>query len=81
MSQEIEVDYEIVDDDEAPVFWMIWSPQGAMPEVKHFTYREAEEEAERLAKKHPGRRFYIMYSCELVKTEQIIKHYGMDKPE
>lgn len=41
-------------------FWMVWCPLGGAPTVKHETKHSAEKEAERLARYHPGRSFYVL---------------------
>jgi len=59
-------------------FYLIWSPEAGAPTVKHYEYEEAKEEAERLAKKHVGRRFYIMESFKLFKAETPVNTYEME---
>ena len=44
-------------------FWMVWCEEQGMPKVKHLSVSSAEKEAERLARLHPGARFYVL-SCE-----------------
>jgi hypothetical protein len=39
-------------------FWLIWSERGN-PTMRHQDYIEAAAEANRLAIKHPGTKFYI----------------------
>ena len=41
-------------------FWMVWLDEGWAPKVKHKTLRSALDEANRLANKMNGRKFYVM---------------------
>jgi hypothetical protein len=42
-------------------FWMVWTKHGKRPpRYAHSTYQSAEAEVERLARKHPGRKFFIL---------------------
>ena len=42
-------------------FWLVWRDGcDATPRKKHVTKDRAQTEAERLAEKHPGERFYIL---------------------
>lgn len=41
-------------------FWMVWSPQGHAPTVKHLSEDAAVTEAMRLARTNPGREFYVL---------------------
>ena len=42
-------------------FWLIWSPRsGRWPRHAHRTKESAEQEAERLSLKYPGRHFYVL---------------------
>ena len=43
-----------------PKFWLVWSPDGGAPTVKHPTFQAAEWEASRLATKFPGRQFFVL---------------------
>lgn len=58
---------------ETQVFYMVYSPEGGAPTMQHYSYSEAREEAERLARKHPGRRFYLLESKHLFKAEMPLK--------
>jgi hypothetical protein len=42
------------------LFWMVWSPRGFYPRRKHPTAASAQQEAERLSQKCPGRHFYVL---------------------
>jgi len=48
----------------APAFWLVWREGGRfaenIPECRHFEIAAANAEAERLAKKHPGVRFFVV---------------------
>lgn len=46
-------------------FWMVWNPDGYPPRVQHFTEHKAVLEAERLARCHPGQRFYVMLATDM----------------
>lgn len=42
-------------------FYLVWSPQGPTPpRYCHGTQDAAEAEAERLARQHPGRKFFVV---------------------
>lgn len=49
-------------------FWMVWSEQASAPTKKHFSPLEANQEASRLAKRHPDRIFYVLESVSEVLT-------------
>lgn len=51
--------------DESTEFWMVWSPQGTAPTAKHDTEGSAIREAERLARAHPARQFYVLQAVHL----------------
>jgi hypothetical protein len=40
-------------------YWMVHCPTHGAPNVRHLSLVEARAEAERLARAHPGRRFYV----------------------
>lgn len=40
--------------------FLVWNPEANLPKVRHLTMGEARREAERLAKQHPGQRFFVM---------------------
>lgn len=46
--------------DKQQKYWMVHRPGGGAPGVAHDTYRSAEEEAYRLARKHPYTVFTIL---------------------
>ena len=41
-------------------FWMVWSPQGHGPNVRHDSYASADAEAQRLAAAWPNRAFIVL---------------------
>jgi hypothetical protein len=41
-------------------FWMVWNENNMIPVVRHLTEGSARDEAERLARKHPGQEFHIL---------------------
>lgn len=47
-----------------PAFWLVWREGGRfaenIPECRHFELAAANDEAERLAKKHPGVKFFVV---------------------
>lgn len=51
--------------DDKQVFWMVWSPQGHPPIVRHDHHAKAINEAERLARANPGREFYVLQATDL----------------
>lgn len=55
-------DTQVALHDDKLEFWMVWSPTGGPPTVRHPSERCAELEAERLAALRPGRRFYILHA-------------------
>lgn len=52
---------QVLFDDDAP-FWMVWCPTGNAPTVKHPNFQTAKQEAERLARANPGRKFHVLES-------------------
>lgn len=51
-------------------FWLVWSPHGGVPTVKHETEASATAEAHRLCLKHRERKFYVLRSVS--EWEQIV---------
>ena len=47
-------------------FWLVWCEEAQSPKVRHQSALEAGVEAERLARKNPGQRFYILRCREYV---------------
>ena len=55
--------YQVIDDTkqgQKEQFWMVWSPLGKAPTVKHLSEYNASCEANRLAMNHPQQEFYIL---------------------
>lgn len=51
-------------------FWLVWNPNANAPSLKHDTKISATAEAERLARKHPGEKFYVLAPiCEITKRD------------
>jgi len=50
------------------MFWLIWNPQRGYPTKAHETEFLARTEGERLARKHPGERFFLLKFVASVKT-------------
>lgn len=42
------------------IFWMVWGEQTCETRVRHHSLEDARREAERLAEKHPGNRFFVL---------------------
>lgn len=38
----------------------VWNPRGTLPNKQHNSIKAAQDEAERLAVRSPGQRFYVM---------------------
>ena len=56
---------------EGTMFWLIWNQQIGFPTKAHeleTTEIHARAEGERLARKHPGERFFLMKLVASVKT-------------
>jgi hypothetical protein len=41
-------------------FWVVWSPQGGPPTVRHASLAAATNEAHRLALQAPGSEFFVL---------------------
>lgn len=41
-------------------FWFVWNPAAAVPRFRHPSKAEAQREAERLARQHPGQQFIVL---------------------
>lgn len=61
-------------------FWIIWCPQGSKtPSHKHPTEELAIGEAERLARLHPDKEFFVM---EAIHLRQVVDMRRVDmRPE
>ncbi len=70
------------------VFWMVWSPRGGLPVVRHVSLAKAAAEALRLAEKHHGRHFYVleeagyaMVGAPTLTAKQLAKKKARKKPK
>ena len=45
-------------------FWMVWNENSLTVSMKHDSKESAHGEAERLARKHPGQRFYVLSAIQ-----------------
>jgi hypothetical protein len=53
-------------------FWVVWSPQGSKPMVRHVDGKSATTEAERLASLHPGNEFYVLKAVRVSRAVRTI---------
>ena len=44
-------------------FYVVWSPQGGDPVVRHEAFGPARQAAWRLSEKYPGQDFFVLKSC------------------
>lgn len=66
-------------DSELPPFWLVWTPSGVAPIVKHPSVDAAETEAMRLARRQPGQEFYVLAPCSQFKlTDVEIRRFSTD---
>jgi hypothetical protein len=56
-------------DTSPPRFWMVWRAGGSAPTRCHTSRQIAEDEAGRLAKKHPGARFFVLKAVCAIEAE------------
>lgn len=55
-------------------FWIVWnSSRTGAPKLQHFSESEAWEEAERLSKKQPGERFYVLRSEKAYESVAVVQ--------
>lgn len=45
---------------ETPPYWLVWREDGSPPTYRHRGPIEAQKEAERLARAHPGKSFVVL---------------------
>ena len=45
---------------DAVQFWFVWTKRGYIPRVAHDSFKKAVDEATRLARKHPDRKFIVL---------------------
>jgi hypothetical protein len=53
-------------------FWLVWCENTKEVRYKHHTYHQAKLEAERLAKRHSGHKFYVVAAIGLAQTVDTI---------
>jgi hypothetical protein len=55
-------------------FWLVWSPTGIRPpKHRHLSARAATEEAERLAKAHPGQLFVVLEPIAARRVDSMVR--------
>jgi hypothetical protein len=55
-------------------FWLVWSPTGSTPpKHRHLTEQLAVQEAERLAKAHPGQLFVVLESIAARRVDNLVR--------
>lgn len=58
-------------------FWMVWSPSGSAPGLRHRRREQAEQEAKRLAELRPGEKFFVFRAeREYVYGDMTCTDYG-----
>ncbi len=60
---------------EGKCFYLVWREGGYPPTVKHETWRSAQEEAQRLARKHPGVAFHVLRQVETWRADLPLRKY------
>lgn len=60
-------------------FWVVWQENGGVPTRKHATPRDASNEAERLARKCPGERFFVL--CSIASCVKVDVSWDGPKPD
>jgi hypothetical protein len=53
-------------------FYMVVNTEKSAPKVRHASYFEAFQEAERLAKANPGQEFYVLAAQAIVTSEVVV---------
>lgn len=68
---------------DSKAFWLVWSPTGIYaPTHRHPTRTSATTEAERLAKKCPGHRFFVLEAMSVASVPAITQKLERDpQPE
>lgn len=51
--------------------FLVWNYSHGIPIYKHETYQSALDEAQRLAKKHPGAEFHVVKALSVSKVEAV----------
>jgi hypothetical protein len=62
-------------------FWLVWQPESGPPTVRHETHSSAIAEAERLARAHTGRRFYVLAAERYVVKSDLQHVRFVDGPQ
>ena len=52
-------------------FFMVWNEGNLGPTIQHSSEKEARTEIERLARKHPGRKFYLLVATDYCRVNDI----------
>ena len=52
-------------------FWMVWRVGGMLPSHRHTTEESARQEAQRLAKLHPGHEFIVLRAVAKVRKDEV----------
>jgi hypothetical protein len=60
-------------------FFMVFAEGGEMPRKRHALYIHATAEAERLAAKMPGQKFYILHAVESVQSMRVQRTKLMER--
>lgn len=62
----------------APPFWLVWCENGGPPTVKHPDEASAIREAERLAKRSPGLRFFVLATiCAATHQHTVFERFDL----
>lgn len=54
-------------------FYTVWCENGGTPTVMHSDHNKAKEEARRLAKANPGRKFWVMESLGYMQIQDPVQ--------
>ncbi|WP_088190837.1 hypothetical protein [Sphingobium sp. Z007] len=57
--------------EQEPPFFTVWRPSGSAPTKRHDTRGNAEHEAERVARMHPGHDVFVMAPVSRVKAARV----------
>ena len=52
-------------------FWFVWCPSHGLPTHRHPSETAAKKEAERLARKNRGHRFFVLEALESVCVDDV----------
>lgn len=52
-----------------PAFWLVWRESGGSPTYRHESEKDARAEAERLARRDIGARYYVLPASAYVAAE------------